>query len=173
MKNLKTTGTLILIAGLFVFSNSCGNENQKAQKTSTNDMENSEVYDEAADSSSMYYIEIDLSKLEELSQGDKINLSLIDQDKSYTLVVRRAQETMPGILSISANIEDRETGLASLNFREGRLTGMLDFYKENTRYRVSYDPKKNMHFILEVLPSERDEKEGGDPMTPKLHNGQN
>ena len=91
---------------------------------------------------------------------------------ALTLDVRRVQETIPGITTISANIGNKETGLATLLLRDNRLTGMVELYKENKKYRVQYDTAQNASYLQKILPEEMDVLEGAKPLSPGENNRQ-
>lgn len=163
--------------GVSITLAACGNESSKSeseQETLTQSDEaaesaETEVQDEIRDESTRSDIEIDLSQLNEAKSGDQVELLVPGEEKSYVLIIQRVQEQVPGIKSISAHIDNKETGLATLSLRDGRLSGIIDVFKEGLRYRIGYDSSEDQYFILETEVKSREEKIGEDPMTPKLH----
>lgn len=117
------------------------------------------------------YISLDISAFSDLSQGDTLSVRVDDSEVSYQLIVRRIQENIPGVVSISANVGDVETGSANLIFREGRLSGFMDIYEDGKRWQVEYNAEKDAYYLKEIKPEDRDELEGGEPLTPP-NNGQ-
>lgn len=178
MKTLNKLGVLTSILGLFLVLNACGNKSPKQETENSTEAtsgktemaEKTEVQNQVVDESTRTNIEISLAELQEAKRGDRIILQINDQEKSYELVVQRVQEQVPGIKNISAHIVNKETGLATLNLRDGRLSGILDIYKEDLRYRIGYDSSQDQYFVLETKVQSLEEKAGDDPMTPKMHN---
>ena len=155
--------TSVYIAGLLIIGLmiSCGKTpEQKGAKVS----ENQPVQSEGSVATDKYFFEADSAALSALKQGDTYVISVPEQEKAFDLKVQRVQETIPGITSISANIVDRETGLATLMWRDGRLSGTLDLYKENLKYTVQFDTSRKAHFIRELKAEETKELEGGEPL---------
>lgn len=178
MKTLNKFGALTGFLGLFLILNACGNKSSKTQSENAAEVQSentempaeTEVRNQVVNESSRTNIEIDLAKLQDAKRGDRITLQIESQERSYELVVQRIQEQVPGIKNISAHIVNKETGLATLNLRDGWLSGILDIYKEDLRYRIGYDSNEDQYFILETKVQSMEEKAGDDPMTPKLHN---
>lgn len=112
------------------------------------------------------YLTLDVGQVSSLESGDEYILRTEDEQREFVLQVQRVQETMPGIITIAANVEDRDTGLASLVIKNNRITGSLDLYKENIRYKVRFDSTSNSHYIQEMTPEEREQREGGTPLLP-------
>lgn len=176
MKAFNKFSLSTFILGVFLIFNACGNKSSKSGETeseTTTQTEKSsvetEVQNEVTKESTRTYIEIDMAALEEAQKGDRINLEFTDLEKSYELIVQRVQEQVPGIKSISANIENKETGLATMNLRDDRLSGIIDLYGEGLRYRIGYDSDENSYFVMETEVKSREERAGDDPMTPKMH----
>lgn len=117
-------------------------------------------------SESEQYISLDTSNFSDLSRGDTLSIKVDDSEVKYQLVVRRVEEAIPGIMSISANVGDVETGAANLIFREGRLSGFMDIYEPNERWQIEYNDEKDAYYLKEIKPEDRDELEGGVPLTP-------
>jgi hypothetical protein len=123
-------------------------------------------------SAEKYYFEMDLEFLSSLKRGDTFEITTTNREMALTLDVRRVQETIPGITTISANIGNKETGLATLLLRDNRLTGMVELYKENKKYRVQYDTAQNASYLQKILPEEMDVLEGAKPLSPGENNRQ-
>ncbi|SMO63871.1 hypothetical protein [Gracilimonas mengyeensis] len=107
---------------------------------------------------------VPISSLNELSQGDSMNITNTIRNETYTLKIRSVRNTLPTVVSITANIEDRETGLATLSIKDNQLFGMLEFYKENLRYQVAYDSAAGQAYLVERPFENEDELEGGTPL---------
>jgi hypothetical protein len=178
MKTLNKLGVLTLILGPFLVLNACGNksskpetENRAAASSDKTEMSTeTDVRNEVVVDSARSYIEVNLTELQGAKRGDRIRLHLVGREMSYDLAVQRVQEQVPGIKNISAHIVNKETGLATMNIRDGRLSGILDFYSKDLRYRIGYDSGEDRYFILETKVQSLEEKAGDDPMTPKMHN---
>jgi hypothetical protein len=108
----------------------------------------------------------DLTPMDDLSSGDTLSIKQNESDSSYQLVIRRVQETIPGIMSISANVEDQDTGLATLIYRDGQLSGFMDMYKSNTRWQIEYDSLNSGYYLTKIDPDSIDELEGGEALSP-------
>lgn len=119
---------------------------------------------EAQISQEKEFIEVDVSAFFSLGQGDTLEITNIRRNRTYTLIIRRVQETMPGLLSIAANIDDRDTGLATLVLQDNKLSGSLELYKEKLRYQVAYDSASSKHYLTEINPEDLDILEGGAPL---------
>jgi hypothetical protein len=149
-------GYLLLFVFVFtVILNGCADSGEKSSK---------EVESEQA--VQKFNVSLDLSGISELSEGDTLSIMKNETDERYHLVIRRVQETFPGIMSISANVEDKDTGLATLIYRDGHLSGFMDMYKSNIRWEVNYDSVKNSYYLTEIDPEDIDEMEGGEALTP-------
>lgn len=112
------------------------------------------------------YLTLDVEQISSLESGDEYIFSTEDEQREFELRIRRIQESMPGIITIAADIEDRDTGLASLVIKDNRIIGSLDLYEENIRYKVRFDSTSNSHYIQEMTPEEREQREGGTPSLP-------
>ncbi len=159
---------LILVLSLF----SCSKKEQKKEGSVEKEVPPTQSIQEDSLSAEKLYFEADMKALGLLKKGDTFEIKTKDGEKAMTLGVRRVQETIPGITSISANIENKETGLATLLLRDGRLSGMLELYQENTKYRVKYDTVQNAPYLQEMVPDELDVLEGGEPLKPGEDNRQ-
>lgn len=109
-------------------------------------------------------LEMPVSELTGLKQGDTFQITNTSLDTTYQLVVRRNQEVIPGSVGLSANMPDRETGFASLVIQGEKLTGSLRFYKQEKRYRIQYDSASSGYYLSEILPEDVDELEGSTPL---------
>lgn len=170
MKRQSTFYPLWGVLFLAVAFASCGQENKETVPDGEESgAEQAPVEDTQPQlSQEQEYIEVNIDTLRSLKQGDQISMENTRRSETYNLVIRRVQETMPGLISISANIEDRDNGLATLILRDNdRLSGMLQFYKENQRFQIAYDSAAVQHYLTEVNPEEIDELEGGKPLEPK------
>lgn len=110
---------------------------------------------------------MDLSAMNDLSEGDTLSITKTGpEEKKYNLVVRRVQETIPGIMSISALVADRDTGMASLIYRDGQLSGFMDMYESAVRWQINYDSTKKAYYLTEMAMDDIEEMEGGEALTP-------
>lgn len=148
---------------LVVISFACSSET----KTKTEAAPESKVEEQ---SSSKTMINLDISELAKANQGDAIEVTLQD-GSSYSMIIQRKEETMPGIVSISAIINNKETGLATLILRDNKLAGNVAMYEVGLSYSVSYDEESQQHYIIEVDPNEKDVLPGGDPLKAPKNNG--
>lgn len=156
---------MVLIAGVMLLS--CGKKEREEATPAPAESQISQEAHKDSTSAEKYYFGIDRDFLGSLKQGDTFEIATRNQEMIYKLNVRRVQEAIPGITSISANVEDTNTGLATLLFRDGKLTGVLDIYKGGIKYRVQYDSSESTHFLQEILPEEMDALEGGTPLSPR------
>lgn len=152
MRDLKFTIPVIILIMLVI---SCGEEKQENSKDTSQT-------EEKADVQVQEFIDVDISAMSSLEQGDRVEITNEHRDELYNLQVRKVQETMPGVLSISANIEDRETGLAIMTIADEQLSGSFEFYKENLRYQIRYDSVQSRHYLLEI--KEDNDMEGSAPL---------
>ena len=147
------SGALILTLLLFV---SCGKA-QDEQKPA----EPAESVVSVAEADRIYF-DFDISDFEEVAQGDEIMITL-DDGTEYTLLIQRSQETIPGMLSIAADIGDKEFGQAALIYRDQTLRGSFDLYVEGVSYQINFDSEQNRYFMS---PRDEDILEGSEPLTP-------
>ncbi len=147
----------LLIGTLLLLQLGCGNEKKN---TTEKNAEPAKIY-----------VSTKLNGITEVAAGDTLRIDVNETDEMYQLIIRRIQENIPGIKSISAVIGDQETGLATLIYRDGRLSGFMDMYVTNKRWQIEYDEENNSYYLNEIKPEDRDELEGGEPLTPP--NGMN
>ncbi|WP_020403457.1 hypothetical protein [Gracilimonas tropica] len=114
------------------------------------------------------FIELDRNALETLTKSDEIRI-YADDDSAFifTLNIRRVDEAIKGIRSISAYVDDSETGQAVLILRKGRLSGYMDLYSRNKKYRLAYQTTSGRYFLQEVNKDSLDILEGGEPLAPR------
>lgn len=114
------------------------------------------------------FVEIDAKDLENLNKGDEMKI-YADGDSaiSFTLNIRRVDEAIKGIRSISAYVDDSETSQAALILREGKLTGRIDLFSRDKRYRLAYDTTSGRHFLQEVHKDSLDILEDSEPLVPE------
>lgn len=162
---------LILIALVSVLSlYSCAKKEQEKQGSVMKEAQPALSAPSDTVSAEKYYFETDIKAIGSLKRGDTFEITTRNGEMALTLDVRRVQQTIPGITSISANIGNKETGLATLLLRDGRLTGMAELYKENKNYRIQYNAAQNSSYIQEILPGEMDVLEGGEPPNSRENN---
>lgn len=152
MKNLLALSILILAVGVFC---------TKAEKPSQQEkiVQDSGV----AVAPERVFIELDIAELASSKTGDEISISLAD-GSSYSLLIQRKEEVMPGITNISAFVNDRETGQAVLVFRDDKLAGSVNMYSEGKSYKLGYDEESEQHFLVLVDPTKKDALPGGEPL---------
>lgn len=158
MRSIKCVIPVLVFAIFFI---SCKEKKQESP-------EETSQTEEQAKAEVQEFIDVDISGMSSAEQGSQLKISNSYREEVYTLHVRKVQATRPGITSISAIIEDRETGLAIITVRDGRLSGSLEFYKENLRYQIRYDSSQSRHYLVEV--TEPDDVEGSAPLEAPKRN---
>lgn len=161
MKNSFTHS--IVIAGIFFTAVACGSPEKEK---STPETGAADITEQQLKADHMY-VEVTPSDLGEVKQGDEISLAAEDTSMSFTLTIRRVSEAVKGIKSISAFVDDSETGQAALIFRDGRLSGQIDIFAEDVRYSVAYDSAQGAHYLQQVNKDSLDVMEGSKPLTPE------
>ncbi len=152
----------LVIALLVVSSFACA----KAEKTPGES--ESTTQQETVQVPSQIFVELDMEKLSASKSGDKLSLSLSD-GSTYTLQIQRIEETMPGIVAISAYINDQETGQATLILRDGKLAGSVNMYSDGISYEVGFNEDSDSHYLVPIDPDDRDVLPGGTP--PEMPEG--
>ena len=152
----------LVIALLVVGSFACA----KAEKTPGES--ESSTQQETVQATSQILVELDMEKLSASESGDELSFSLSD-GSVYTLKIQQMEETMPGIFAISAFVDDRETGQATLILRNGKLAGSVNMYSDGMRYELGFDEDSDSHYLLPINPDERDVLPGGTP--PEMPDG--
>lgn len=159
----------VLVAGMVTMIG-CGEERKSEEQpqalAENEQMENQPVKNSDSLSTEKEPIEVDMSVVNSIKKGGSFVIRKADGEEVFNLQVRRVQQTIPGITSISANIEDQGPGLASLLLRDGQLTGIMDLYKQKVRYRVGYDSVAGAHYVQEMLKEEMDVIQGSAPLVP-------
>lgn len=143
----------LLIVGLFTIT-ACGEEEKKEEAP-----QSSEIVDIKTDSNFIYF-DLDVDTLKKIKSGQEYTMTVSDE-KEYRLIVRQARQNIPGVYAISANIENKETGLASIIIQDDRATGSIDLYKTNQSYHIRYDSLEASHYLVEIEREVRDSKNGG------------
>lgn len=153
---IKKARFILLITAVLTLSAACTKSEATDEKKSTEAPQIAEV-------TSKIFVSIDMEEFTEAKKGDEISVSI--QDGSvYTLRINRMEETMPGIVSISADIENKETGQAILILRDGKLTGSINMYGDGVSYKLDYDTEAKQHFITLIDPATKDVLKGGEPL---------
>ncbi len=111
------------------------------------------------------FVDIEADQLASPKKGDAISV-MVEDGSMYTLYITRIEETMPGIISFSADVENKEVGQATLILRDGKLAGSINMYSDGTSYNVAYDNEVQRHFITLVNPENRDVLPGSEPIRP-------
>lgn len=152
----KSAYLLLSLFAIPVLLSGCGNSEE----------ESSNVAPKPEKSVQKVPVSLNLSKIAQLSEGDTLTIMSNDTDERFDLVIRRTQETIPGIMSISANVNNQQTGLATLIYREGQLSGFMDMYESKIRWQVNFDSTDNGYYLTEIDPEDIDEMEGGEALSP-------
>lgn len=129
-----------------------------------------EFYDNDEADKASVFVEVDTEALASASRGDSLMVELSD-GTSYLLRINRIEETMPGIVSISAYVNDMETGQATLVLQNGRLNGMVQMFDVGMTYKLGFEEYTNKHFIAPVEPEEKDVLQGSEPLEAPKSNG--
>ncbi|MEX0608739.1 MAG: hypothetical protein WD016_10320 [Balneolaceae bacterium] len=159
--NYKTLSLLLTIVIAFCFSACGGSE----KKPSIVPIQNEELIEKHL-GDSLSYLDVEASQLSELEQGDEFELKT-ETGEAYPLIIRRVDEPMPGFKTVTANIEDRETGLATFVIEDNRITGSLNLYKENRQFNILLHDLTGKYYLKEVDETEQDVLEGSEPLNPK------
>ncbi len=159
MKHLNYFLIIIILIGL-----ACTKAEKKSEEKTQ------EEQPELTEEPTKTYLEIDVIELESIEAGDEIRLELIESEM-YTLIIQRAEETMQGIVSISAIVNNEETGQANLIFREGKLSGQMTMHTKGIMYNLGFDENEQLHFISPIDPEERDILPGGEPREVPRNDG--
>lgn len=117
------------------------------------------------------WIEVERAGLKSIQKGDTISIRKMESGEEIKLHVRRVSETVPSIISISANTKSSAIANATLILRNQQLTGIIDVYEERVRYNVAFDSVEGRPYIQKIKMGKEDELEGGEPLTPKKGNG--
>ena len=110
------------------------------------------------------FVDIDTNQLVSPKNGNVISVK-VEDGSMYTLYITRIEETMPGIISFSADVENKEVGQAMLILRDGKLTGSVNIYSDGTSYNLAYDSEEQRHFFTTVNPDNRDVLPGSLPIS--------
>lgn len=143
----------IMIVGFFTII-ACGEDEKKEETT-----QSSEIVDIKTDSNFTYF-DLDVESLKKIKSGQEHTMRVSDE-KEYRLIVRQAKQNIPGVYAISANIENKETGLASIIIQNDRATGSIDLYKTNQSYHIKYDSLEASHYLVEIEREVRESRNGG------------
>lgn len=98
-----------------------------------------------------------------LQRDDQFQIHL-DSNLSVTAVVRRNEEQVSGIQSLSANLQEPHTGNVTVTIRDGKMTGFMDVLSENRLFHIQYDERNSMHFLAEIDRNKLDIQEGSEPL---------
>lgn len=109
------------------------------------------------------FVEVDIQALSKSNQGDSFLITLSDGTE-YTLQINRIEETMPGVISIAANVNDGETGQSNLILQNEKLNGRIQMFKEGMTYQLGFEDHTNKHFIAPLDPEEKDVLQGSEPL---------
>ena len=74
---------------------------------------------------------------------------------------------MPGIISISGVLDNKETGQAIFILRDGKLAGSVNMFTDDESYKLAYDQESERHYISLVLPANKDKLPGSEPLKRK------
>ncbi|MTI87365.1 MAG: hypothetical protein FH748_05290 [Balneolaceae bacterium] len=109
------------------------------------------------------YVDLSFEEVSALSQGDEFNLSLGDSGVVH-LKVRTVRSQIPGTTSIAADVEDKETGLASLILRDNKISGTVNIYSKDYMYYIKHDGDEKGYYLEEVKKEDQDILEGSKPL---------
>ncbi|MAO66544.1 MAG: hypothetical protein CL666_16255 [Balneola sp.] len=151
----------IIIASIFLTAVACGS----SEKENEPEKVASDITEQKLTADHIY-IEVSPSDLGSVKKGDEINLAAEDTSMSFTLTIRRVSEAVKGIKSISAYVDDSETGQAALIFRGGRLSGQIDIFDQDLRYSVAFDTAQGAYYLQQVNKDSLDVLQGSKPLTP-------
>ncbi len=146
----------LVIALLVLGSLACAKAEKAPNETASNGQE------ESSQTQSKILLELDIEALTSSDPGDELSVKLAD-GSVYTLQIRQMEETMPGIVAISAYVNDQETGQATLILRGGKLAGSVNMYSDGINYELGFDEDSGSHYITPINPEERDVLPGGTP----------
>lgn len=104
----------------------------------------------------------ELPRLSELSSGDTFTLSLADELKVEASIVRSGEQ-VPGVRSITAEVQDPHRGFISLTAQDDRLTGNIDLLSVNRLFHLRYDRLNEMHYLAEIDRDKMDIMPGSPP----------
>lgn len=109
------------------------------------------------------YFDMDMSDLDNINAGDTLTANMVSGER-YDLVVIRAEETIPGLKAISANVDgDMEIGQANLIYRNNELRGSVDMHRMGLKFQVYFDSDLEQHYLLPR--TNEDILEGSEPLT--------
>jgi|AntRauTorcE11897_2_1112592.scaffolds.fasta_scaffold00181_16 PBP1b-binding outer membrane lipoprotein LpoB len=156
---MKKNSTYILVIILTIFLGAC--DGSKKEKESENSSaSNQQIEDVQVEK---LYFDLDIDSVKTLTQGEVFEVFVSDS-MDYKLTVRKIQKTVPGLISVAANIEDRETGLASIIIRDNRASGSFELYKDNKLFQIRYDSLESRHYLEEIDKSNMDILDGSAPI---------
>jgi ribosomal protein L28 len=160
MKLSKQLVWLSLTVGIMCSLSACGASDKKESKAA----QKKEAQKEAA--SQIEKLDVSAEALKTVKKGGELEIKNLKEDTVYTLNIHRVQESVPGIMSISADIGGEDNAQASLIVRDGKLFGILNFYTKGALYEVGYDTTLNSQYMKKMGPENLDEKEGSKPLVP-------
>jgi len=148
------------LLALILLITACGGSDTEKQADSSMPANLSEGSDLPED---RLYFDVDTTALLDISVGDTLTAAL-QSGEQYDMVVFRAEETIPGLLAIAANVDgDMEVGQANLIYRNNELRGSVDMHRMGLKYQVYYDSEKKQHYLLPR--TNEDILEGSEPLT--------
>lgn len=115
-------------------------------------------------------VDLNVSAISMIKEGEQFDIYIPEEDRSLTLRIRKILKPITGITTLSAFIEDMNTGQANLVLSNGRVSGRLQLYQESKEYTVGYDTTSASHYIQEVTPEMKDRLEGSAPLIPGQKN---
>ena len=155
--NNNRTGLILL--SMIIVTAACTQSSRNGQNADVQTPENSAVNSQAEE---RIYFDIDLEALSAARAGDEISATL-NTGETYTLSIQRAQETMPGLLSISANIGEMDNGQAALVYRDSTLRGSINMSAQGMNYQIGFDEESGRYYLTPYTGD--DELEGSEPLT--------
>lgn len=98
-----------------------------------------------------------------MDRDDLLVLHLPD-DIYLQVTVLRVQQPLGEITTVTAQFNDSLTGTVTLNHENGRTIGDIDITSENRKFQIRYDSNVNLHYLMEVDPSNLDNLPGAEPL---------
>ncbi|WP_428235680.1 hypothetical protein [Gracilimonas sp.] len=167
MNTQKKSAITTFIIGLScLLAISCGKTEQKnGQDAEPNGQ--AQVLNEDTTQTEKLYVEMDVEAIPSLKKGDTFQIKMADSEgEEMNLQIRRIQETIPGITSVSALVENSEKGQATLTVKGQKVTGIIDLFDQKKKYTFGYDSTMNSYYLSLMNPEDMDILPGSAPVTP-------
>lgn len=116
------------------------------------------------------FMKVELEDFERVKAGEVLKMDLTGSDSVFKFTVRKVQEPISGVTTISGYVTDMNSGMVSLVFSKGRLAGSIYLYSEEKEFSVGYDSLQASYYLQEIPPEMKDRLEGGEPLIPGRDN---